>query len=83
VGNHILGGGGFTSRLTEEVREKRGLSYSVYSSFAPACMRARSPSACRPAPTRPPQALQVSRDVLERFVAEGPTEAELRPPRTT
>ena len=35
VGNHILGGGGFTSRLTSEVREKRGLSYSVYSYFAP------------------------------------------------
>jgi zinc protease len=27
----ILGGGGFTSRLTEEIREKRGLAYSVYS----------------------------------------------------
>ena len=35
VGNHILGGGGFVSRLTEEVREKRGLSYSVFSYFAP------------------------------------------------
>jgi zinc protease len=31
VMNYILGGGGFTSRLTEEVREKRGLAYSVYS----------------------------------------------------
>ena len=31
VGNYILGGGGFVSRLTEEVREKRGLVYSVYS----------------------------------------------------
>ena len=31
VANHLLGGGGFTSRLTEEVREKRGLAYSVYS----------------------------------------------------
>lgn len=31
--NHILGGGGFTSRLTEEIREKRGLAYSVYSSL--------------------------------------------------
>ena len=28
--NHILGGGGFASRLMEEVREKRGLAYSVY-----------------------------------------------------
>ncbi|MEM7422071.1 MAG: pitrilysin family protein [Pseudomonadota bacterium] len=31
VMNYILGGGGFSSRLTEEVREKRGLAYSVYS----------------------------------------------------
>jgi zinc protease len=29
--NYILGGGGFSSRLTEEIREKRGLAYSVYS----------------------------------------------------
>lgn len=33
--NHVLGGGGFTSRLVEEIREKRGLSYSVYSYFDP------------------------------------------------
>ncbi len=32
--NYILGGGGFSSRLTEEVREKRGLVYSVYSYLA-------------------------------------------------
>ncbi len=31
VVNYILGGGGFSSRLTEEIREKRGLAYSVYS----------------------------------------------------
>jgi len=36
VANHILGGGGFTSRLTDEVREKRGLAYSVYSYLYPA-----------------------------------------------
>ena len=35
VGNYVLGGGGFVSRLTEEVREKRGLAYSVYSYFVP------------------------------------------------
>jgi zinc protease len=35
VANHILGGGGFTSRLTAEVREKRGLAYSVYSYLYP------------------------------------------------
>ncbi len=35
VVNYILGGGGFTSRLYQEVREKRGLAYSVYSYLAP------------------------------------------------
>lgn len=35
VGNHLLGGSGFGSMLMEEVREKRGLVYSVYSYFAP------------------------------------------------
>jgi zinc protease len=35
VMNYILGGGGFSSRLTEEVREKRGLAYSVYSYLVP------------------------------------------------
>ena len=35
VMNYILGGGGFSSRLTEEVREKRGLAYSVYSYLNP------------------------------------------------
>lgn len=33
--NHILGGSGFTARLTQEVREKRGLTYGVYSYLAP------------------------------------------------
>jgi len=35
VGNHILGGSGLTSRISEEIREKRGLSYSAYSYFSP------------------------------------------------
>jgi zinc protease len=33
VGNYTLGGGGFVSRLMKEVRDKRGLAYSVYSYF--------------------------------------------------
>src|SRR5690606_31209898 len=35
VGNYILGGGGFVSRLMEEIRQTRGLAYSVYSAFMP------------------------------------------------
>ena len=35
VVNHILGGGGFSAKLMEEVREKRGLAYSVYTYIQP------------------------------------------------
>ena len=35
VGNYVLGGGGFVSRINEEVRQKRGLAYSAYSYFSP------------------------------------------------
>lgn len=79
VGNYILGGGGFASRLMHEVREKRGFAYSVYSHF--------SPLSSLPGPfqiglqTRKEQvdeALRVVRDVLTRFLAEGPDETELQ-----
>jgi zinc protease len=78
VGNHILGGGGFVSRLTEEVREKRGLSYSVYSGFAPGLHAGAFTIGLQTRPDQAAQAVQVAREVLTRFVAEGPTEAELR-----
>ena len=78
VGNYILGGGGFVSRLTAEVREKRGLSYSVYSYFAPALHAGAFTIGLQTRPDQARQAVQVSRDVLSKFVAEGPTPAELK-----
>jgi zinc protease len=78
VGNYILGGGGFVSRLVEEVRHKRGLSYSVYSYFAPAMHAGAFTLGLQTRPDQAAQAVQVSRDVVRRFVAEGPTEAELK-----
>lgn len=78
VGNHILGGGGFGSRLTTEVREKRGLSYSVYSAFAPGRHAGAFSIGLQTRPDQAVQALQVAKDVLARFVAEGPTAAELQ-----
>jgi zinc protease len=78
VGNHILGGGGFTSRLTQEVREKRGLSYSVYSYFSPGLHAGQFAIGLQTRPDQAAQAVQVSRDVLAQFVANGPTEAELQ-----
>ena len=78
IGNYTLGGGGFVSRLTEEVREKRGLSYSVYSYFSPGLHAGAFTLGLQTRPDQAAQAVQVSRDVLARFVAEGPTEAELK-----
>ncbi len=78
VGNYILGGGGFVSRLTTEVREKRGLSYSVYSYFAPGLHAGAFTIGLQTRPDQAKQAVQVARDVLARFVADGPTESELK-----
>ncbi len=78
LGNHILGGGGFTSRLTEQVREKRGLSYSVYSYFSPALHAGAFTVGLQTRPDQATQAVEVARQVVQDFVDKGPTEAELQ-----
>ena len=77
VGNHVLGGGGFTSRLVEEVRSKRGLSYSVYSYFMPLQQPGPFMIGLQTRADQAQQALQVCLDVLTKYQAEGPTEEEL------
>lgn len=78
LGNHILGGGGFTSRLTAQVREQRGLSYSVYSYFSPALHAGAFTVGLQTRPDQAAQALEVARQVVREFVEKGPTEAELQ-----
>ena len=78
VGNYILGGGGFVSRLNEEVRQKRGLSYSVYSYFSPGLHAGAFTVGLQTRPDQAMQALGVAREVVQRFVADGPTAAELQ-----
>ena len=78
VGNYILGGGGFVSRLTHEVREKRGLSYSVFSGFAPGRHAGAFTVALQTRPDQAEEAVRVAREVLSSFVAHGPTQAELQ-----
>ena len=78
VGNYILGAGGFVSRLTQEVRDKRGLSYSVNSNFAPGLQVGSFWVGLQTRPDQAQQAVDVVRAELARFVAEGPTEAELQ-----
>jgi zinc protease len=64
--------------LTEEVREKRGLSYSVYSYFAPGLHAGAFTLGLQTRPDQAEQAVQVSREVVRRFVSEGPTVNELQ-----
>ncbi|MBV8620548.1 MAG: insulinase family protein [Curvibacter sp.] len=78
VGNYILGGGGFVSRLTSEVREKRGLSYSVYSYFAPGLHAGAFTLGLQTRPDQAAEAIRVAREVLARYVAEGPSAEELQ-----
>ena len=77
VGNYILGGGGFNSRLYQQVREKRGLSYSVYSYFAPLQQLGAFQIGLQTRGDQAQEALAVVRHVLADFVAEGPTAQEL------
>jgi len=78
VGNYILGGGGFVSRLTSEVREKRGLTYGISSSFSPGLHAGSFTVGLQTRPDQTAQAVQIARQVVSDFVASGPTEAELQ-----
>ncbi|MEW7855585.1 M16 family metallopeptidase [Pseudomonas chlororaphis] len=77
LGNQILGGGGFGTRLMSEVREKRGLTYGVYSGFSP--MQARGPFMIN-LQTRAEMSegtLKLVQDVLADYLKTGPTQKEL------
>ncbi len=78
VGNYVLGGGGFVSRLTREVREKRGLSYSAYSYFNPMAQPGPYMAGLQTRKDQSDEALQVVRDTIATFLRDGPTEAELK-----
>lgn len=78
VGNYTLGSGGFVSRLMKEVREKRGYAYSVYSSFSPLAQPGPFQIVLQTKGAQADDALAVAREVLARFVAEGPSAAELK-----
>jgi zinc protease len=81
VGNYILGGGGFVSRLMKEVREKRGYAYSVYSYFQPQRERGPFQIGLQTKREQAQAALKVVEDVLAEFLARGPTEEELQAAR--
>lgn len=77
VGNYVLGGGGFDSRLMREVRDKRGFAYSAYSYFLPLAEAGPFQLGLQTKLAQTDDALKVARDTLRQFIAEGPTAAEL------
>lgn len=78
VGNYVLGGGGFVSRLTHEVREQRGFAYSIYSAFVPQQVAGPFQIGLQTRGDQADEALAVVRDTLDRFIAEGPSAEELQ-----
>jgi zinc protease len=77
VMNHILGGGGFTSRLYEEVREKRGLAYSVYTYLSPMERSAIYVGGAGTANARASETLKVVNDEWTKLARDGVTDEEL------
>lgn len=77
VGNYILGGGALVSKLSHEVREKRGLTYDISSQFIP--MPGNGPFLVSLSTQNKEviTALKVTQDTLNNFVTQGPNEAEL------
>lgn len=78
VGNYILGGGGFVSRLTEEVREKRGLVYSVYSYFMPMAEAGPFQIGLQTKKEQANDALKLVNATVQKFIEGGVTEKELK-----
>jgi zinc protease len=77
VGNHILGGSGFGSRVVTQIREDRGLAYSSYTYFSP--MRRKGPfiMGLQTKNAQAEQALDVLMQTVKQFIADGPTDEEI------
>jgi zinc protease len=81
LGNHVLGGNGLVSQLSQEIREKRGLAYGAYSAFSP--MRQVGPFLIN-LQTRNDQAdtaLQLAQNTLREFTHQGPATQALEEAR--
>ncbi|MBM3600605.1 MAG: insulinase family protein [Alphaproteobacteria bacterium] len=77
VMNHLMGGGGFTSRLMREVREKRGLAYGVSTGLVPMDQAAAIVGTVATENSRVAQSIEIIKAEWARFAAEGPSQQEL------
>lgn len=77
VGNYVLGGGGFVSRLTREVREKRGLAYSVYSYVSPGRQVGPFVAGMQTKKEQADLSVEVMKKTISDFIESGPSESEM------
>lgn len=77
VGNHVLGGSGFASRLMQSIREDRGLVYDVHSYFLPMDVKGPFIAGMQTRNAQAEEALKLLREDIRRFVEQGPTKKEL------
>ena len=82
VANYILGGGGFSSRLMEEVRVKRGLTYGISTSLASYNKASVMQGSVATRANAIRQTVQVVKDTMANFAANGPTQQELDDAKT-
>ncbi|MDC6484563.1 pitrilysin family protein [Methylophilaceae bacterium] len=78
LGNYILGGGGFVSRLTQVIREDRGLAYSVYSYFMPFIEKGPFQIGVQTKKNQANQAKDLIQKTVSEFIEKGPTSNELK-----
>ena len=78
VGNYVLGGGGFVSRLMNEIREKRGLAYSVSSYFYPAKNSGYFVAGMQTKKDQSDESVKLLKDTIQTFVNQGPNDEEVQ-----
>ena len=78
VGNHALGGNSLVSVLFQEIREKRGLSYSTYSYFVPMEKRGPFVVGMQTENEKKDEALKVLREQVTKFLRDGPSDTDLK-----
>lgn len=82
VVNYVLGGGGFNSRLMEEIREKRGLAYGVSTGISPYDKASVMMGQVATQNARVAESLDLVRQEWKRMAEEGPTQEELDDAKT-
>lgn len=82
VATFILGGGGFGSRLTEEVREKRGLTYGIGAGLYPLERAGVFLGSVGTRNEMAKETIDIVKDVMKRYASEGPTAQELADAKT-